>query len=228
MNEQQYLKLVTATSVLIFLVMIPIAIMNGTYGWIPDLAIFIVAALFYYWTYNTFRMTLPIYTLLIIGHLLHACGIFGWYHISPVSIQWDHITHFFGAMPFALLFFRWMEQWMDVRLFTKKNLLILIAVFMAASGVGAMVELSEFIGYLSAGFGDGAFMFGPGDGVAGLEGSDLVDSLGGGWINAGWDFIYNTLGIVFGMIIMLGINVFTKKPEPAYYYEPISEYSKKL
>lgn len=223
-----HLKFVTATSILIFLIMIPLALMNQVYAWIPDLILFIGLTLFYYWTYHTFRMTLPIFTLLIIGHILHACGIFGWYHLSPVSIQWDHITHFFGALPFALLFFRWMEQWMTTTLFTRKNLLILIAIFMAATGVGAVVELSEFIGYLNLGFGDGAFMFGPGDGVIGLEGSDLIDSLGGGWINAGWDFTYNTLGIITGMIIMLAIHIIGKKPQPAYYYEPVEEYSKKI
>lgn len=219
---------VTVIGLLIFLVMIPIALINGVYGWIPDLIIFMALTLFYYWTYDTFKMNSPILTLLIIGHLLHATGIFGWYNISPVPIQWDHITHFFGALPFALLFFKWMEQWMDVKLFTKRNLLLIAAVFLAATGVGAVVELSEFIGYLSLGFGDGALMFGPGDGVAGLQGTDLIDAIGGGWINEGWDFVYNTLGIITGILIMLFIRILRKKPKAAYYFEPIGTYSKKI
>jgi len=198
-----YVRFLTVTGILIFLVMIPIAVINGVYGWIPDLILFMLLTLFYYWTYDTFKMNMPIFTLLIIGHILHATGIFGWYHISPVPIQWDHITHFFGVLPFALLFFRWMEQAMDIKLWTKKNLVILLAIFLAATGVGAVVELSEFVGYLSLGFGDGAFMFGPGDGVAGLEGTDLIDAIGGGWINEGWDFVFNTLGVIVGMLIML-------------------------
>lgn len=94
---------------------------------------------------------------------------------------------------------------MDTRFFTRKNLLLLMAVFLAATGVGAIVELSEFVGYLFAGQGEGAFMFGPGDGVAGLKGTDLIDALGGGWINEGWDFVYNTIGIIAGMAMMIVI-----------------------
>jgi len=201
------LKFLTIISVLIFLVMIPLAVINKVYGWIPDLILFIILALFYYWTYDTFRMNMPIFTMLIIGHILHATGIFGWYHISPIGIQWDHVTHFFGALPIALLFFRWMEQWMDMKLFTKKNLLILLAIFLAATGVGAVVELSEFVGYLTLGVGEGAFMFGPGDGVAGLEGNELIDAIGGGWINEGWDFVFNTIGIIVGMLIMFVVRI---------------------
>lgn len=173
-------------------------------------------------------MTPQIFTLLIIGHVLHACGIFGWYHISPVPIAWERITHFFGALPFALLFFRWMEPSLTSKWLTKKNLLILLAVFLMATGVGAIVELSEFLGYLSLGFGEGGLMFGPGDGISGLEGSDLIDALGGGWINEGWDFIYNTIGIIVGMAIMLLLRVFRKPAEKAYYFEPTGEYSRKV
>ncbi|PIN76320.1 hypothetical protein COV18_00205 [Candidatus Woesearchaeota archaeon CG10_big_fil_rev_8_21_14_0_10_37_12] len=194
------LGFVTIISLLIFVLMIPLAFLTGVTGFIPDLILFFALTLFYYWTYDTLRMTLPIFTLLIIGHILHACGIFGWYHISPVPIQWDHITHFFGTFPFALLFFRFAEQWKTKKWFTRKNLLLLIAVFIAATGIGAVVEMSEFIGYLTLGFGDGGLQFGPGDG---LPDQNIIDSIGGGWINTGWDFIYNTLGILFGMIIMI-------------------------
>ncbi len=204
-----YVKLLTATSLLIFTVLISLAIMNKTYGWIPDLAIFIILTIFYYWTYDTFRMNMPIFTLLIIGHVLHGTGVLGWYYASPVPIQWDHITHFFGTLPFALLFFKWMSQWLDKGI-TKKNILIIMAVFFSAMGVGAIVELFEFIGYLALGFGDGVLMFGPGDGIAGLQGTDLIDAIGGGWINEGWDFVYNTIGIITGLAIMITIRIAKK------------------
>ena len=105
---------------------------------------------------------------------------------------------------------------MDVKFFTKKNLVLLLAVFLATTGVGAVVELSEFIGYLKLGTGEGAFMFGPGDGVAGLQGNELIDAIGGGWINEGWDFIFNTIGIIVGMGIMITLRVI-KKPKTNYY-----------
>ncbi|MEM3154232.1 MAG: hypothetical protein QW165_01545 [Candidatus Woesearchaeota archaeon] len=221
-----YLNALTIISVLIFILMIPLALINGVYGFIPDLATFIILTLFYRWTYNLFRMNMPIFTLLIIGHILHAGGIFGWYHISPVPIQWDHLTHFFGALPFALLFSRFFGQWMDSQFCTKKNLLLWMAVFLAATGVGAVVEISEFIGYLQLGFGEGTFQFGPGDGIEGKEGSDLIDALGGGWINEGWDFIFNTIGILAGMFIMIILRLTRKKAEKAHYFEQDEKHSK--
>ncbi|MBW2969655.1 hypothetical protein KY309_02630 [Candidatus Woesearchaeota archaeon] len=223
-----YVRILTVISLLIFLVMIPLALLTGVPGFIPDIVFFMVLVLFYYWTYDAFRNNMPIFTLLVIGHLLHACGIFGWYNISPVPIQWDHLTHFFGTLPFALLFFRWAGQWMDAKFLTKKNLLLVIVVFFAAMGVGAMVELIEFLGYLSLGFGEGALMFGTGDGIAGLGGTDLIDALGGGWINEGWDFVFNTFGILSGMFLMIILKIINRKPQKAYYYVPIESYSKKI
>ncbi len=222
----RYINALTIISILIFILMIPIALLNGVYGFIPDILTFIALTLFYRWTYSTLKMNMPIFTMLIIGHILHACGIFGWYHISPVPVQWDHLTHFFGALPFALLFFNWMEQWMDAKFFTKKNFLLLFAVFLAATGVGAVVELTEFIGYLQYGMGEGAFMFGPGDGIVGHSGSDLIDVIGGGWINEGWDFVFNTIGILAGIVLMLILKSTKKKADDAYYFEPVGEYSR--
>ncbi len=208
--------------------MTALAAVNGIYGFIPDILIFLGLTLFYAWTYKTFRMNTPIFTLLVIGHILHACGIFGWYHTSPLPIQWDHITHFFGTMPYALLFFNFFGQWADAKWLTKKNILLLASVFLAAMGVGAIVELSEFVGYLSLGFGDGAFMFGTGDGIAGMEGTDLIDAIGGGWINEGWDFIFNTIGILFGILLMIISKLLVKRPAKAYYFETIEKFSKKI
>ena len=221
-------RIITAISVLIFFVMIALAAVNGINGFIPDILIFIGLTLFYAWTYNTFRMNTPIFTLLIIGHILHSCGIFGWYHISPLPIQWDHITHFFGAMPFALLFFNFLAQWADAKWFTRKNLSLLFIVFFAAMGVGAIVELSEFVGFLSLGFGEGAFMFGAGDSVEGLEGNSLIEAIGGGWINTGWDLTFNTIGILFGIAVMIISKLVVRKPAKAYYFEPIESFSKRI
>ncbi|VVB81175.1 Uncharacterised protein [uncultured archaeon] len=223
------LRIITAVSVLIFLVMIPLGMVNGVYGFIPDMIFFICLVLFYAWSYNTFRMTAPIFTLLVIGHILHACGIFGWYHISPVPIQWDHITHFIGCMPFAMLFFNWLSQWADAKWFTRKNLLLLIAVFFATIGVGALVELIEFVGFLSLGFGEGGLMFGPGDSVAGLEGNTLMEAVGGGYINTGWDLAFNTIGTLFGIVLMILSKIVVKKKlQKAYYFEPIESFSRKI
>jgi len=194
---------ILVTAFLIFITFIPLGILSEVHGFIPDAFIFMGLSLFYYFTYNFWGLNPPMFTLLIIAHILHMGGTFGWYHISPLPIQWDHITHFFGSIPFTLLFFSYFRKAWDKRFFTGANFIRLIIIFFAAMGVGQLVEASEFWGYLSFGFGDGTFMFGPGDGVAGKEGAELIDALGGGWINEGWDITYNFLGTVAGMLIMI-------------------------
>lgn len=178
--------------------MIPLAYMNGTQGFVPDIIIFMLIVLFFYWTFDTWKLNVPVFTLLSLGMLSHACGVFGWYHISPVPVQWDHVTHFFGLLPFSMLFFNFFTQWSTSKLFSKRNVIIVMAVFLAAFGVGALIELSEFLGYLSLGHGDGALMFGFGDGIPGD--TDAIREIGGGWINTGWDLIFNIAGILAGLI----------------------------
>lgn len=208
-------NLVLFLGILIFLTLIPISFFYGTSGFIPDLFIFMGLLLFFRWTYGVWRLNIVAYTLLILGMFTHACGIFGWYGHSPIFIQWDHITHFFGLLPFGLLFWGFFEQWMDDRLFTRKNLLLVIAVFFAAFGVGALIELSEFLGFLNWGFGEGAFQFGKGDGFETITGaSDKINDLGGGWINTGWDLVFNTSGILVGIAVMIVARVLRKNQSP--------------
>lgn len=192
----------TVISAFIFLTFIPLAIINETFGWIPDVIIFLGLVVFYYFFWEMLDMNIPIYLVLIIGHISHAMGIFGWYSMNPFLIQYDHITHFLGSLGVVLVIWQFMKRWMDKRLITKKNIMLLGVVVMAAFGVGATVELMEFVGYLSFGMGDdGIFFFGAGDGITGLAGNELIDALGGGWINLGWDLVYNALGIITGIIL---------------------------
>lgn len=197
--RDRYVTATTVIGALIFLTFIPIAIMNQTTGWIPDVILFLALTIFYYWTYDTWRMKLPILAILILGHVTHAMGIFGWYHISPIGIGWERVTHVLGSLGIGMLCYRFLGQW-KAKGQAKRNRLVTIAIFLMALGLGAVVELTEFWGYLYLGHGEGALFFGPGDGVVGLTGSDLVDVVGGGWINEGWDMTFNSLGIIIGMI----------------------------
>lgn len=214
----------------IYATFIPLAIIKDLSGFIPDLIIFSTVLTFIYFNWNSFKITKQIFTLIILSQALHACGIFGWYGSSPLPIDWDHITHLVGLFSFSLLFFRFIEQFTDST-FTKKNILLYTLAILAASGVGAVIELAEFAGYLKFGFGEGALAFGPGDGAAGTFTTDtdgLINNLGGGWINTGWDLIYNTIGITAGLIATLTNNFFRKKPQKAYYFETVENFSKKI
>lgn len=219
---------VTTISILIYAILIPLSYLHGTQGFVPEIMLFMALGVFFAWMYNTLKLNIPILTMLHIGFILHSFGIFGWYNISPIPIAWERITHFFGILPMAMMFYNWTSQFMDAKLFTRKNLFMIITVFFAATGVGALVEVGEFVGYLTLGHGEGALMFGPGDSIEGFGGSDVIDEIGGGWINASWDMIFNSIGAIAAIIIMLFARLFYKKPTKAYYFEPIENFSRKL
>ncbi len=223
-------KFVALLGILSFIVLIPLSILNGTSGFIPELVIFAALTVLFAYFSDSLRLTIPTFTLVILGMLSHGLGVFGFYGQSPVPIQWDHITHFLSIFAFTLMIFSYLEQWMDTKLLTKRNITLIILVFFAASGVGALIELSEFLGYLKYGFGEGAFAFGPGDGFETFtkNNTDVIADLGGGWINTGWDLIFNTLGILLGIACMLTRRLFWKKAELAYYFENVGEWSKKV
>lgn len=207
-------------SILIYLLIILIGHVIGTTAFTTECIIFIGLTIFYYLTYEKWNMTPIIFLLLEVGHITHALGTFGWYNISPLSIGWERVTHFFGAMPFAMLFFNYLKHKWDFKLFTVKNFILALTVFFAATGVGQLVEASEFWGFLAFGEGEGAFMFGHGDGMITPEGKEILDIHGGGWINSGWDVTVNMLGVLFGMLLMgLGQWVFKRKKEEIDLYE---------
>jgi len=65
--------------------------------------------------------------------------------------------------------------------------------FLAAMGVGAIVELYEFAGYLSMGEGEGGLGKGAGDVTGTWISAD--------WLNTMWDLVYNVFGAIIGLVI---------------------------
>jgi len=198
-------NLLTLIGVIVYAAFIPLAYKAGNTGFIPDVVFFMLLPVVFNWLYELMQLSPVTYSLLILGPVPHALGTFGWYAHSPLPIAWDHFTHLAGLFPLALAFLLCFSQWMDSEVFTKKNALIVASVFLLVAGIGAMIELSEFAGYLALGFGEGGFRFGPGDGFEGPAGADFTDAqavtnIGGGWINTGWDLIYNTLAVLAGML----------------------------
>jgi hypothetical protein len=201
-TKEKGIKILAGLSILIYILFIIIGKTIGIKEFIPECIIFIGLTIIYYILYEKFKMTPLIFLFLQIGHITHALGTFGYYHTSPIPIRWERITHTFGAMPFAFLFFNYFKNKWNHKIFTRKNITRLLIVFFAATGVGGLVEASEFWGFQIWGEGEGVFMFGPGDGFITAEGIEILDAHGGGWINMGWDVTVNTIAVIFGMIIM--------------------------
>ena len=189
-----------------YVAFIPLAFKAGNTGFIPDVLFFMLLPIIFNWLYELMQLNPVTFSLLVLGPIPHALGTFGWYNNSPLPFAWDHFTHIAALLPLALAFLLCFSQWMDYKVFTKKNALLVASVFLLVSGIGAMIELSEFAGYLALGFGEGGFRFGPGDGFEGPVGADFtntdeINNIGGGWINTGWDLIYNTVAILIGTLV---------------------------
>jgi len=219
MIKDKLVNFVTAVAILIFITFSAIAYFSGTFtNYIYDTLFFIALVLFFYFTYDRWNLNLPIYTLIILSFVLHSAGIFGWYFKSPIGIQWDHITHFVPILAFTMLFFQFAVQFMDRKL-TKKTWLVIAFVLLAGMGIGTVIELIEFSGFVVFGFGEGALLWGAGDGIPGqtIEGIPTVEAIeahGGGWFNTMWDLVWNTLGGLLALLIMIIAHFFIKKPEP--------------
>lgn len=197
--------IVTTLALLTYAVLYGLAVTNGVaqyYG--ADILFSAAFILFLHFTFNFWKLNLPVYTLLVLSFVSHLMGIFGWYTTSPVFLQWDHVTHGFPLFAFTLFLFNFSNQWMDNRFWSTKTWGVLVFVLLAALGIGAVVENIEFGGYLALGYGEGAlFLGGAGDGIPMTTGQmDAINNLGGGYINTEIDLVWNALGTLAGIVLM--------------------------
>ena len=216
-HRDKLVNFVTIVAILIFLTFTVYAYLSNTKSYVYDTLFFAVLVLFFYFTYNNWKLNLPIYTIIILSFVLHSAGVFGWYYKTPIGIQWDHVTHFVPILAFTLLFFQYTVQFMDRRL-TKRTWMIIGLVFFAGLGIGSVVELIEFSGFVVFGFGEGALLWGAGDGIPGqtLTGQPTIEAIeehGGGWFNTMWDLVWNTTGGLAAVVIMLLAHFVLKKKD---------------
>ncbi len=202
-------------ALLAYATFVGIALTNDTfkYYW-PDAAFFAALMIFWYFTYSFWRLNIIIYTLLALSFCLHLCGIFGWYSVSPLPfIQWDHITHGIPLFSFTLLLYNFARQWIPNKFWSSRTWGILLLVFLGGLGIGAIVENIEFFGYLTVGYGEGGLFFGgPGDGVPVTSAQmDIIQNLGGGYINTEVDLVWNAFGTIAAIILMSLISFARKK-----------------
>lgn len=200
-----WVSITTVLAVLIFVLLILMSYVWQVTAFVPEIIIFIVLILFFYITYNRWNLNLPIYTIIILSLIPHSLGFMGFYLNSPLPIAWDHFTHVLPCFAFALFFFQFLKQFMSKRLFSTKTIFLIFIVILAASGIGVGIELFEFSGFLINGFGEGALAFGAGDACQGQLVSTIeeIDAYGGGWFNTMYDLIWNSIGVLLGVIIMV-------------------------
>ena len=203
---------ITVLGLLLFVLFIIIGYAVKETAYVPDSIGFMLGILFLYFFYETFNLNLIVYIILILGFVPHSLGVFGYYAHSPIFLQWDHFTHLCPLFAFSLLFFRAAASRLTKKLFTKKNLVTFIMIFLAALGAGAVIETLEFTGFLMLGFGEGGFRFGTGDAVGGdVVSATDIDEFGGGWFNTMYDLLWNMLGAFLGLLVMIYFYYFHKR-----------------
>ena len=201
----------TILGALCFLTLAGIAT-TETPTYIADSAVFLVLLILLHITYSHWKLNPIIYTAVILSLILHVSGVFGWYNKSPVPISWDHVTHFAAIFSFTLLFFQYARQYMDHK-FSRKNFTFMFLVLLGGLGVGSIIETAEFTGFMIFGFGEGGFLFGAGDSYGGVQNITETDLnvVGGGYFNTMYDLLWNALGAVAAIILMVAVHHRKKK-----------------
>ena len=123
------------------------------------------------------------YFLLALAMTLHNAGTFGYYNVSPIFIQYDHLTHFFGLFAVTFAFYNYFSKNIEF-----SYLEIAIISFLVGMGIGALIEIWELIAH-----------FARNDFFMGLT-LDETDQ-GREWINSMIDLIYNGAGCLFVIIV---------------------------
>ena len=192
---------------LVFILGLIIFILYGIYSYTSDVLDYIndsiilsIILIILFFLRNALKLTPFSFLLIIIASAIHLSGVFGFYNISPLPIQYDHFTHFIGLFAVSILLFNFFKKYFSGS--GLNNFLILIMIILASLGLGSVIEQAEFLGFLKFGTGEGFLKFGGlGDTLTEGQLRD-IDLIGGGWINTMWDLIFNFLGSLFGAIFM--------------------------
>ncbi|MFH1849152.1 MAG: hypothetical protein ABH879_03105 [archaeon] len=123
-----------------------------------------------------------------LGTLWHAAGVFP-FQVSGETVtlyshysQYDLFTHFCG---FLMLTLGILHIYVSNHKRTRADIVILLV---AVIGLGAVMEISEYLGYRFFGYGEGWIRFGDGDNSANF----------GPWGDSMTDSIANVAGVILG------------------------------
>lgn len=129
------------------------------------------------------RLNPFLYFILALAVTVHNAGTFGFYNVSPTVIQYDHITHFLGLFAITLFFYNYYMRNAGLSILEISIVSILIAM-----GIGALIEIWEFIGHITRN-----------NFLAGLT-LDKTDQ-GREWENSMIDLVYNGIGCLAAIFI---------------------------
>jgi uncharacterized membrane protein YjdF len=181
-NSEKIKKLLALTGTGIFILLGLRYILFYNSKFILDIAMSIIAVSVFYMLYDRLHQDNISYLLMIITLLLHDLSLYG---NNIFGIPFEHYMHFFGGFTIATI----TDRLFNEKLHKAKRFLLLI---IFSLGIGAIVEITEWIGFKILGPGEGLFYFGAGD----------FDS----WHNTIKDLIFNASGAT-----LMGIRTLFRK-----------------
>jgi len=180
-------------SLVIFIFLMILAYLNDVKDYINDGIIIIVLLSLIYFGRDSLKLNNFTFLLISFGFLLHNFGVFGFYNVSPLFIQWDHITHFFGELAMGVFVFNYLDKSNMFVYGRLQTFYLCTFAVLAAMGFGIFVEFLEFGGY---------FFVGEGAGVLGHGLGDInTEFINGEWFNTMFDLIFNFFGALVGVIL---------------------------
>ena len=92
------------------------------------------------------------------------------------------------------------------KLFNPKNLILLITILLAMNGIGALVEINEYLSYVFFGLEDGSFIFGGADYEKITITEEVISKIemhGGGWYDSMDDLMINLYTSITTLILCI-------------------------
>jgi len=165
-------------AIVILIIGLITSIIDKNSGLIIDATIFLILVIFLIIFSNKMHQTRFSYLFFMIAIIMHSLYFYGAYFFG---IPFEYIMHVFGSFAVAL----------GVDRFYNVNLPIIHRVFLVVLitvGIGAILEIFEWLGYAYLGEGDGIFMYGFGD--------------YGAWQNSIVDMLFNFIGAIFSLFFI--------------------------
>lgn len=176
---------------LYFLFIIWYCIITDYSYYIADSIVFLFFTFLLFFFYRPLQLDILTYASLLFAFFLHDLGAFRFYAFSPLPLEWDIITHFFGIFAVAL----WISR-IVFFLHPSPSLFSFFLALLASLGFGVVIEFVEYAGFAVTGFGEGFFGRGFGDFDPRVLSSDYIDTIQ----DLFWNFVGATLGLIIGFL----------------------------
>lgn len=198
----------------LFLVIFAIKV-NDTYAVKGQLGFISLAVLLFLFR-TKLKMSGFAFFVLLAGFALHSSHTLGnFYYSSPIPVPWDYVTHSVTFIGVSLLFFNFQKTRINnKKIFCFRNIFLFITLFLAAGGVGVLIELAEYTGYAVLGVEEGALLFGGGDFDKIAVSSDIITEMemhGGGWYDSMEDLLINSYTSFLTLLILFIIYFYKHK-----------------